>query len=75
MIGVIKVPDANWEALKRPIAAAIRAALGQPDAPLGQKVSIAGQPRSDAEILVAVQLVLDSQAKAFPLHIETYPAA
>ena len=72
---MIKVPDANWEALKRPIAAAIRAALGQPDAPLGQKVSIAGQPRSDAEILVAVQLVLDSQAKAFPLHIETYPAA
>ncbi len=59
---MIKVPDANWEALKRPIAAAIRAALGQPDAPLGQKVSIAGQPRSDAEILVAVQLVLDSQA-------------
>ena len=62
VIGVIKVPNAAWEALKRPIAAAIRAALGQPDAPLGQKVSIAGQPRSDAEILVAVQLVLDSQA-------------
>lgn len=62
VIGVIKVPDADWDALKRPIAAAIRAALGQPDAPLGQKVSIAGQPRSDAEILVAVQQVLDSQA-------------
>jgi Fe-S cluster biogenesis protein NfuA len=62
VIGVIKVSDGNWEALKRPIAAAIRAALGQPDAPLGQKVSIAGQPRSDAEILVAVQQVLDSQA-------------
>ena len=62
VIGVIKAQNAAWEALKRPIAEAIRAALGQPDAPLGQKVSIAGQPRSDAEILVAVQLVLDSQA-------------
>ena len=62
VIGVIKAQNAAWEALKRPIAEAIRAALGQPDAPLGQKVSIAGQPRSDVEILVAVQLVLDSQA-------------
>ena len=62
VIGVIKAQDAAWEALKRPIAEAIRAVLKQPDPPLGSKVSIAGQPRSDAEILVAVQLVLDSQA-------------
>ena len=62
VIGVIKAQDTEWEALKRPIAEAIRAVLAQPDAALGSKVSIAGQPRSDAEILVAVQLVLDSQA-------------
>jgi Fe-S cluster biogenesis protein NfuA/stress-induced morphogen len=62
VVAVVKTDDSNWNALKRPIADALRDSLAQSLAPLGQGVKTFGQTRTDAEIRVAVQEVLDRQA-------------
>jgi Fe-S cluster biogenesis protein NfuA len=62
VVAVVKTDDRNWDSLKRPIAEALRASLAQSSVPLGQGAKIFGQARSDAEIRLAVQEVLDRQA-------------
>jgi Fe-S cluster biogenesis protein NfuA len=62
VVAVVKTDDSNWGDLKRPIADALRGSLAQSSAPLGQGVKTSGQARSDSEILLAVQDVLDRQA-------------
>jgi Fe-S cluster biogenesis protein NfuA len=62
VVAVVKTDESNWDALKRPIADALRGSLAQSLAPLGQGVKTFGQTRTDAEIRVAVQEVLDRQA-------------
>ena len=61
-VTVTKEPAADWEALKPAVAAAIRAVLAETDAPLGAGARAEGEARSDAEVLRAVQHVLDAQA-------------
>jgi len=62
VVTVVKTDDGDWDALKRPIAEALRSSLSQSSAPLGQGARIAGQARTDDEIRLAVQDVLDRQA-------------
>lgn len=62
VVTVVKTDDGDWDALKRLIADALRSSISQSSAPLGQGVRIAGQARTDAEIRLAVQEVLDRQA-------------
>ncbi|MEH6646631.1 DUF6522 family protein [Sulfitobacter sp.] len=62
VVVVVKTDDSNWDDLKRLIADALRGSVAQPSAPLGQSVRTSGQARSDGEILLAVQDVLDRQA-------------
>ena len=62
VVAVVKTDDSNWDDLKRPIADALRGSVAQSSAPLGQSVKTSGQVRSDGEILLAVQDVLDRQA-------------
>jgi Fe-S cluster biogenesis protein NfuA len=62
IVAVLKTDDSNWDALKRPIADALRHSMAHSSAPLGQGANSAGQARSDADIRLAVQAVLDRQA-------------
>jgi len=62
VVTVIKSDAGDWNVLKHLIAEALRSSISQHSAPLGQGVMIAGQARTDAEILLAVQDVLDRQA-------------
>lgn len=62
IVTVVKTDNSQWTALKGPIAQAIRDSMARYSAPLGSAARAAGQPRSDAEIRLAVQEVLDSQA-------------
>jgi len=62
VVTVVKTGDGDWDALKHLIAVALRSSMSQSSSPLGQAVRIAGQARTDAEIRLAVQDVLDRQA-------------
>ena len=62
VVAVIKTDDSNWGDLKRLIADALRGSVTQFSAPLGQSARTSGEARSDREILLAVQEVLDRQA-------------
>ena len=62
VVAVVKTDDSNWGDMKRLIADALRGSVAQSSAPLGQSVRTSGQARSDGEILLAVQDVLDRQA-------------
>lgn len=62
IVTVVKTNDGDWTALKGPIAQAIRDTMARTSAPLGLAAKVAGQARTDAEIRLAVQEVLDSQA-------------
>jgi Fe-S cluster biogenesis protein NfuA len=62
VVAVVKNDDSNWEDLKRLIADALRVSVAQSSAPLGQSARTFGKARSDGEILLAVQEVLDRQA-------------
>jgi len=62
VVAVIKTDDSNWGDLKRLIADALRGSVTQFLAPLGQSARTSGEARSDLEILLAVQEVLDRQA-------------
>ena len=62
IVAVVKTDDSDWTALKGPIALAIRDTMARTSAPLGFAAKVAGQARTDAEIRLAVQEVLDSQA-------------
>ena len=62
VVAVVKTDDSDWAALKRPIAEALRSSVARSSAPLGKAVKTSGQARSDGEILLAVQDVLDRQA-------------
>ena len=62
IVTVVKTGDSDWTALKGPIAQAIRDTMARSFAPLGLAAKVTGQPRTDAEIRLAVQEVLDSQA-------------
>jgi Fe-S cluster biogenesis protein NfuA len=62
VVAVLKTADREWAALKGPIALAIRDSMARSDAPLGMAAKAVGQARSDTEIRLAVQEVLDRQA-------------
>lgn len=62
VVAVVKTADSDWAALKRPIAQAIRDSMARSAAPLGLAAKAVGQTRTDAEIRLAVQEVLDRQA-------------
>lgn len=62
VVTVLKSDANDWAVLKRPIADALRGIMAQSSAPLGAEVKIIGQARTDAEIRLAVQEVLDRQA-------------
>jgi Fe-S cluster biogenesis protein NfuA len=62
VVSVVKTDDSNWGDLKRPVADALRHSLAHSSAPLGQGAQAFGQNRTDAEIHLAVQEVLDLQA-------------
>ena len=62
VVAVVKTNDSNWGDLKRLIADALRGSVSQFSAPLGQGTKTFGQARSDDEIRLAVQDVLDRQA-------------
>jgi Fe-S cluster biogenesis protein NfuA len=60
VIHIRKHPEARWDAIKRPIAAAIRAVLLSTQAPLGD-AGEAGQGDADARLMEAVRALLASQ--------------
>ncbi|MFP4405851.1 DUF6522 family protein [Rhodosalinus sp.] len=63
VVTVTKTPEAEWDALKAPVAAAIRETLAATDAPLGDGAAApAPGGRDDAAVRDAVQHVLDAQA-------------
>ena len=62
VVAVLKTVDSNWNTLKRLIADAIRSSVAQSTAPLGSLAKAVEQIRTDAEIRLAVQEVLDRQA-------------
>ena len=62
IVTVVKTNDRDWTALKGPIAQAIRDTMAASSAPLGSGARAAGQTRTDAEIRLAVQEVLDLKA-------------
>ena len=62
VVAVLKTADSNWSTLKRLIADAIRSSVAQSTAPLGSLAKAVEQVRTDAEIRLAVQEVLDRQA-------------
>ena len=62
VVAVVKAADGDWDTLKRPIADALRSSVARYAAPLGLLVKTVGQTRTDAEIRLAVQEVLDRQA-------------
>ena len=63
MVTVTRTPGTDREALKTPVAAAIREVLAETDAPLGDAATApAPGARDDAGVREAVQHVLDAQA-------------
>jgi len=62
VVAVVKTADSDWYTLKRAIADALRSSIAQSAAPLGSLAQVAEQFRTDAEIRLAVQEVLDRQA-------------
>jgi|GEM_PF-57522 len=62
VVAVVKTVDSDWGALKRPIADALRNSVARSAAPLGSVAKAVGQTRTDAEIRLAVQEVLDRRA-------------
>ena len=63
VVTVTRTPGTDREALKAPVAAAIRAVLAETDAPLGDGAAApAPGARDDARVREAVQHVLDAQA-------------
>lgn len=62
VVTVVKAGDSDWEGLKSLIASAIRSSISQYSKPLGSGVKTVGQARTDVEIRLAVQEVLDRQA-------------
>jgi Fe-S cluster biogenesis protein NfuA len=62
VVAVVKTDDSDWDTLKRPIANALRSIFALSAAPLGQRAKTFGQARSDADIHLAVQSVLDRRA-------------
>jgi NFU1 iron-sulfur cluster scaffold homolog, mitochondrial len=62
VVTVVKAGDSDWEGLKSLIASAIRSSISQWSKPLGNGVKTVGQARTDVEIRLAVQEVLDRQA-------------
>lgn len=62
VVTVVKAGDSDWEGLKSLIASAIRSSISQYSKPLGNGVKTVGQARTDVEIRLAVQEVLDRQA-------------
>ena len=62
VVAVVKTVDSDWDALKRPIADALRNSVARSAAPLGSVAKAVEQTRTDAEIRLAVQEVLDRQA-------------
>jgi Fe-S cluster biogenesis protein NfuA len=62
VVAVLKAADGDWATMKGPIAQAIRDSMAQSAAPLGMAAKAVGQTRTDAEIHLAVQDVLDRQA-------------
>ncbi|REC54488.1 hypothetical protein DRV84_13745 [Rhodosalinus sediminis] len=63
VVSVTRTPGTDREALKAPVAAAIRAVLAETDAPLGDGAAApAPGARDDAGVREAVQHVLDAQA-------------
>ena len=62
VVAVVKAADSDWDTLKRSIADALRSSMTRSDAPLGLMAKSVGQARTDAEVRLAVQDVLDRQA-------------
>ncbi len=62
VVAVLKAADGDWVTLKALIAQAIRDSMAESAAPLGMAAKAVGQTRTDAEIRLAVQEVLDRQA-------------
>ena len=62
VVAVVKAADSDWDTLKRPIADALRSSVQRSAAPLGLVAKAVGQARTDSEIRLAVQNVLDRQA-------------
>jgi Fe-S cluster biogenesis protein NfuA len=60
-IVVTRAPGHDWQALKAPIAAAIRTVLDSTDEPLGA-VELPPNAEADAKLLAAVKDVLDTKA-------------
>ena len=55
-------PDRDWQTLKAPVAAAIRAALDSSDEPLGPKPQAPAANDDDAALLAAVSDLLETRA-------------
>jgi Fe-S cluster biogenesis protein NfuA len=55
-------PDRDWQTLKAPVAAAIRAALDSSDEPLGPKPQAPAASDDDAALLAAVSELLETRA-------------
>jgi Fe-S cluster biogenesis protein NfuA len=62
IVAVIKTNDSDWNTLKPKVADVIRSIMTQYCAPLAKGVKTFGQARSDTDIRLAVQSVLDRQA-------------
>lgn len=62
VVTVVKAAESDWATLKPAIAQAIRESMTRSAAPLGQVTKVMGQTRTDDEIRLAVQEVLDGQA-------------
>lgn len=58
---VTRAPDADWEALKAPIAAALREVLDSSARPLGELAEASSPDQSDEALLAAVERLLDTQ--------------
>ena len=62
VVTVVKAADSDWDTLKHSIADALRSSVTRSATPLGFMAKAGGQARTDAEICLAVQDVLDRQA-------------
>jgi len=62
VVAVVKTDDSDWDTMKRAIADALRGSVALSAAPLGQRAKTFGEARSDADIHLAVQSVLDRRA-------------
>lgn len=59
---ITRAPDTEWQALKAPIAAAIRAVLDSTDQPLGSASTTQATDGSDDTLLAAVTELLETKA-------------